>query len=527
MTAPRDIGRLGLVLMAWTLSFVGAGCSTVRVGMITPLPSRPVDLDETRDNWAKIKSGTADDSELESFDRTSRFVLAQILVDQSWPSSSPHEIRTLEGKVPLKIDSRGIRSFQDVDEILVAENLRIRSGFRDEMTREGIGVPLLARRNATEDDFLVPDSGLWFPLTGLVIPERGQICLRLIDPANRDGRAFFGQPLAANFTAPLARDMRDRQDDFQRVKALLNFEQFSPFMGMERVFEFSPGKRPLVFVHGVFSSSTTWNNTLNELIAEPEIRENFEFWTFTFPTGAPTPYLANQLRLGVCDMLEYRRRNGAPDSRVTLVGHSMGGMMSKTLTQHSGRSQWNQLFTVPPSKLPVSVESRNTLRDMFFFEPMPSVGRVIFTATPHFGAARAGMPVASAVDDLIELPTCLASATGEIQASNGTFLTPLGEEIITDFPNSVEQMRYGSELGRIFAEIPLNPQVCYHSIIGSRHGLDVPREEMTDGVVEYVGAHIEGVASEKIVHSDHGVHASEGGIQEIIRILKCELNSSK
>lgn len=201
--------------------------------------------------------------------------------------------------------------------------------------------------------------------------------------------------------------------------------------------------------------------------------------------------------------------------------------MAKTLTQHSGSDQWNRLFTVSPSQLPVSSESRKTLRDLFFFEPVPCVGRIIFTATPHWGAVRAEKPAANLVDDLIEQPTPLALATDDIQAASGDFLTPLGAEIIADFPNSVEQMRYDSQLGRIFAEIPLNSKVCYHSIIGSRHGLDVSREKMTDGVVEYIGAHIEGVASEKIVHSDHGVHASEDGIREIIRILKCELGKGR
>lgn len=528
MTAPQAIGRIGLILLVCTVSFGAVGCSTIRLGTTSPVfLDRPVDLDETRESWSKIKSGEAKPAQLESYDQNTRFALAQVILDRSWASDSPPEIKTVGGTIPLKIDAKAIRSFHDVDEILIADNIRIRSGFREEMTRDGIGVPLLARRTATDEGGLIPDSGLWFPLTGIVIPKKGALCLKLIDPTQREGRNLGGQPLAANFTAPLARDMEDRQHDFQRVKALLNFEQFSPFMGMQRVFEFCPDKKPIVFVHGVFSSSTTWNNTLNELIADPEIRENYEFWTFTFPTGAPIPYLSHQLRLGVCDMLEYRRSQGASESRVTLVGHSMGGMMSKTLTQHSGSSQWNQIFTVPPSQLPVSGESRNALRDMFFFEPMPCVARVIFTATPHYGAVRAEKLVANVVDDLIDLPTPLALATKDLQSSCNEFLTPLGEEIIADFPNSIEQMRYDSELGRIFADIPLNPKVCYHSVIGSRRGLDVPREEMTDGVVEYIGAHIEGVASEKIVHSDHGVHASEDGIREMIRILKCELGKGR
>ena len=98
MTAPRAIGRLGLILLACTVSFGSSGCSTVRLGMTRPLlPGRPVDLDETRKIWSKIKAGTADDSDLESFTKNNRLALNQILVDQSWNSHSSPEIKTLDG----------------------------------------------------------------------------------------------------------------------------------------------------------------------------------------------------------------------------------------------------------------------------------------------------------------------------------------------------------------------------------------------------------------------------------------------
>ena len=40
-----------------------------------------------------------------------------------------------------------------------------------------------------------------------------------------------------------------------------------------------------------------------------------------------------------------------------------------------------------------------------------------------------------------------------------------------------------------------------------------------DGVVKYVSAHIDGVASEKVVRSSHSVQGNPEAIQEVKRIL--------
>ena len=71
----------------------------------------------------------------------------------------------------------------------------------------------------------------------------------------------------------------------------------------------------------------------------------------------------------------------------------------------------------------------------------------------------------------------------------------------------------------IFADIPLNPCVCYHSIIGSRDGVDIPKNEMTDGILTYEAAHLPGVP-EKVITSTHSVHRHPDGVAEIIRILR-------
>ena len=71
--------------------------------------------------------------------------------------------------------------------------------------------------------------------------------------------------------------------------------------------------------------------------------------------------------------------------------------------------------------------------------------------------------------------------------------------------------------------IPRAPGVAAHSIIAvSGEG---PPEDGSDGVVSYRSAHLDGVASEKIVRSGHSVQSNPDAIEEVRRILLDHLES--
>jgi hypothetical protein len=61
------------------------------------------------------------------------------------------------------------------------------------------------------------------------------------------------------------------------------------------------------------------------------------------------------------------------------------------------------------------------------------------------------------------------------------------------------------------------PKVLFHSIIGSER--PEGKENTTDGVVPYRSSHVDGVKSELIVQSNHGVQANPYAIMEVHRIL--------
>ena len=60
-------------------------------------------------------------------------------------------------------------------------------------------------------------------------------------------------------------------------------------------------------------------------------------------------------------------------------------------------------------------------------------------------------------------------------------------------------------------------EVPFYSIIGQQHpGI---KERGSDGVVPYWSSHLEGAASERIVHGGHGVIDNPEAIDEVIQIL--------
>jgi hypothetical protein len=85
-------------------------------------------------------------------------------------------------------------------------------------------------------------------------------------------------------------------------------------------------------------------------------------------------------------------------------------------------------------------------------------------------------------------------------------------------PTSIDNMSPGDRFIRALVEIPVQPTVPAHSII-SVEG-DKPLDESSDGVVKYLGAHIEPVESELVVQSPHsGMQDKAQTIEEVRRIL--------
>ncbi len=485
----------------------------------------PLALSAATATWQQIRSGEIlDGDSVESYNEAVRGTVVELTSNWASHESSPSMIRTDLGNVHVQVEPINVPAIDLIDQLIPADFIRVKRGFSEHTIVEGIGSSLLVRQKQTDIDPLIPDTGLWYPVTGILnLDNPMSPVLELRDPTRggdllTGGRSF---PLSANYTAAFARDFQDRQFQFMDLPALFQFEKYADRMGLYRVSPFDPSKQVCVLVHGIYSSPTTWDKTLNRIYEHEELRERYEFWTFGYPTGAPIPFLASKFRESLNEMATFRERAGASPREMVMVGHSMGGLLAKSVTQHGGDEEWDKVFNVPIEQLNVDEADRAVLRRLFYYEPVPNISRVVFCSTPHRGSKVAAYPGAGLVGSLIQVPSQLARLTADIVEQSRYALTPLGLEIAEDRTTSLEQLSSKSRLtGDLYLK-PLNPGIHYHSVIASnRRDKGLPCET-SDGIVSYQSSHIEGVDSETMIYeSGHGVHRSEDGIAEIVRLLK-------
>jgi hypothetical protein len=176
----------------------------------------------------------------------------------------------------------------------------------------------------------------------------------------------------------------------------------------------------------------------------------------------------------------------------------------------SGSRFWDAVTDVPFEQVDVSPETRALIQRAMFFEPQPYVTRVVFIATPHRGSFRVSSFVLGMVRKLVTLPLTLVTGMTELAAKN----TGLPKEAA---PTAVDNMLPGNRFVRTLSASPIAPGVTVHSIIPEKN--EGPPEGQDDGVVKYESAHLEGVASEKIVHSTHSTQSIPATILEVRRIL--------
>jgi pimeloyl-ACP methyl ester carboxylesterase len=291
---------------------------------------------------------------------------------------------------------------------------------------------------------------------------------------------------------------------------------------------YQPGKIPVLLVHGLLSSPVTWAKLFNDLQAVPDIRRHFQFWGYLYPTGDSYFLTAADLRQRLADLrteLDPEHKDPALDKMVC-VGHSMGGLVSKLLTVESGDSFWRVVSARPFESLKMEPATRQELQQVFFFQPQPSIRRVIFIATPHHGSSLSRMGFARLAEKVIRLPREILQVKRDLARENPNDPTFAKCKV----PTSVDLLEPGSPALELLAAQPRPDGVHYHSIIGilppdeswinvitpvSHHG-----KEKSDGIVPYSSAHITSVDSEITIPADHmHVHQHPLSTLEVRRIL--------
>lgn len=528
MTPQRAI--LGVAL---GLSLCVSSCGTV---------SRPSAIDSTAASLgtalasaeSAARGGLNTESNKQAYSRAIETIVA------AWMARGGHESRNR----PVDVEANGKRyrltgmwpERMRFDELVAARTIEERR-LSKPVLRDGVGAPFVARWHFSQErkksEPFLPEAGYLMAVTVTVDFRGGAVTLRVHEARSEDMAVVAGckYPLAADFSAVselILLYSKEKKVPMPGLAALRNSEKYMDKLGLLSLEPPARDRIPVVFVHGLMSNPLTWHNAFNELNGDPVIRRNYQIYFFRYPTGVPVIYSSGKFRQQLGLLHEEMRRvgNHASAHHMVLIGHSMGGLVSKLQLTSSGDRFWVNILGAEPKDLGLTKQELAAFRQYLEFNPNPHVDRVVFVCTPHRGSKMAEGIVGAVGRSLVRLPLRIVGATLSttfdvlsVTRDNDSVQRLIKKGV----PSSIDNLSPRSRFVRESTQLPLKPGLHVHSIIGNKDGRPLNDPKCSDGVVPYTSAHLDGVDSELVVNSNHGAHETAEGIAELRRILLLHL----
>lgn len=422
------------------------------------------------------------------------------------------------------------------------EDLQLCADFESEnlinnSRRFGIGAPLIAKmsENQHSSDVKFAEHQM-LPLTAVMTFEnkgnssfsRCNAKIMLIDPRRMDKITLAGKkiPLEYDFSTPIA-CMAEKPLKFNSVFYTLFPAETISQEGLYYFEPVNPDKIPVVLIHGLMSDTKTWMQMLNTLVSDPDIRNNYQFWGMTYSSGIPIFLSAQKMRQALNaerQKLVAAGKSTEKFDRMVLVGHSMGGLISRLATSTSTEEKLSSIFPEnDPRRHALSdldEENRKELLDIISFKPLDYVKRVVFISVPHRGSDLAKTSIGALGARCIQLPASLIRKQKKI-INNLIKTGTIKQE--TPIFTGIDNLAPDNLALKLLNAIEMNEKIPYHSIIGNREGYGIPGG--SDGIVPYSSSHIDNVASELVVCSGHSAQRDPLAIQELRRILLLHLKN--
>ena len=385
---------------------------------------------------------------------------------------------------------------------------------RDDVKKDGIGVPLVAVRQLTPEkaaEMFAPP-GIYYGVTGVAEFEGSRCILSIKDPLAAETVTVAGRsyPMAANFTAALAMILAREKPQKLGFARLLRPEEYATTFRVARLEPYNPNKSVVLVIHGLMDTPASWVPLINDLRSDKDIRRNYQFWFYSYPSGYPYPYSAMILRQEL-DAIEKKFPLGR---KMVLIGHSMGGCISRTLITDTGNKLWLEAFGTPPEQTEMPAESKELLKKAIILRHRPEIGRVIFMSAPLRGSDLAKNWVGRIGSMLVKTPRKLIFIGQTLRENMQPDPAALK---LKGFPNSVDTLAPNNRFVVAINKIPIAPGIPYHSIVGDRGKGDTPQS--SDGVVAYWSSHLDAARSELIAPSNHSSPRNPQAIAEVHRIL--------
>lgn len=451
-----------------------------------------------------------------------------------------YRITTPDRDFVIRTELRGDWDEDEFDHYEFVSDYEIET-LRSKHTTFGLGVPLIAvRKNGNPDDPREKyyADGVSYSVTAMMrcaTPGENRngenVCvLEFFDPlkANQVRLANNWVPLETDLTTPLAFFLdtpRFRERNQENI-GLLHPGEAAKNRGLYMLEPYDPNRIPVLMVHGLWSSPRTWMDMFNDLRSFPEIRERYQFWFYLYPSGQPFWLSATQLRSDLHDLRKTfdPSHQNAPMNQMVLVGHSMGGLVSRMQTIDSGDDFWRIVTDQPIENLQGKSEQRDKLVSTLYFKSNQAISRVITIGTPHRGSKFANDLTRWIARLFIELPKMTVQTSENLVKCNpGLFRDT---ELLT-MANAIDSLAPESPIFPVMQRAKYSPRVKYHNIVGvlKNPTLLQKRAGRGDGIVAFDSATMEAAQSELIVDAEHTkIHMTGQTIFEVRRILLEHLN---
>ena len=393
-------------------------------------------------------------------------------------------------------------------------------------------------------------------------------------------------PLSANFSAGYGLWLAENQLDGVGYLNLLTRRQEATLPKLFKLEPYDPNKRVIVMLHGLASSPATWVNLTNDIFNDDKLRDNYQVWQIFYPTNLPileNRYQIQKLLETTYQQTDPNGQNRASKNSV-IISHSMGALIARMML--SDDNLVDDLDRLDDQNM-LSISEKHKIRDAlkesfgeqqlkarFELQALPQVDTAVFLSAPFRGTDYADRWFTRALRRIVYLPVGLVKTVTDnlatIAIKGDLAQNPLGALYLQ---NGASQLSNKSSFIQLTKDITMNDRITYHSIIanndtditqglaqmqpgGARIDLsqeiksdtsadtdkssipsaplvasvmvdeDISQaltERLSDGIVPYTSAHLDGAASETVISGGHSIQANPQTILTLRRILHKQL----
>ena len=347
--------------------------------------------------------------------------------------------------------------------------------------------------------------------------------IKVYDPYSIDKVNIAGQPysLAANFSAPYGLWLAENNLRAAAYLTLIDRDQHLIMPHLYMLEPYNPNKKIIVLVHGLASSPEAWIAVTNDIMGDAVLREHYQVWQVFYSTNMPILESRFQIYALLKQAFSTVNPKDAAAKDAVLIGHSMGGIISRLLVSDADISK--QALAMMKNRQQTRLRKHPVIGERLKMKPITNFDRAIFLAAPHRGTDYADRWFTLAARKIIRLPATFLTTLADTLTSDDVdlkdFVKTLTNDVIQNGPSDLSKK---SKFMELTANIPPEKGLVFHSIMGNITKSDDPNV-ITDGIVPYKSAHLDGAVSEKIIHGGHSIQETPEAILELRRILRQHL----